>query len=171
MKAYTKDIVRSICKSRKQFLSIMMITALGICMLCGIKAACVDLRYSADVFFDEQNLYDISIISTLGLTQEDVDIVGEMEGVESAEGSYSESVFINLDRSTKEQVTVKTLSEKGINQPYLLEGRYPEKPTEILVTRKYIDESGKQIGDILFIQEDIKNTSEEDIIEEIWMLQ
>ena len=84
MKAYTKDIIRSISKGRKRFFAIMMITALGVCMLCGIKAACDDLRYSADVFFDEQNLYDISIVSTLGLTQEDIDIVSEMEGVEAA---------------------------------------------------------------------------------------
>ena len=73
MRAYRKDIIRSIIKGRKRFLAIMMITALGVCMLGGIKAACEDLRYSADVFFDQQNLYDISIVSTMGLTEEDIE--------------------------------------------------------------------------------------------------
>ena len=162
MRAYTKDIIRTISKGRKRFFAIMMITALGVCMLCGIKAACDDLRYSADVFFDEQNLYDISIISTLGLTQEDITAVREMEGIEAAEGAYSEDVFINLDRNTRKKATVKTLSQEGINLPYLLEGRIPEKPDEILVTKKYINESGKKVGDVLFFQEDIKETNSED---------
>ncbi len=155
MKAYTKDIIRTISKGRKRFFAIMLITALGVCMLGGIKAGCDDLRYSADVFFDEQNLYDISIVSTLGLTQEDIEIVCEMDGIEAAEGVYSEDVFINLDRNTRKQATVKTLSEEGINIPYLLEGRLPEKSNEILVMKKYVNESGKQVGDVLFIQEDI----------------
>ena len=54
MRAYRKDIIRSIIKGRKRFLAIMMITALGVCMLGGIKAACEDLRYTADIFFDQQ---------------------------------------------------------------------------------------------------------------------
>ena len=51
MKAYSKDIIRSIVKGRKRFLALMLITALGVCMFGGIKAGCDDLRYSADVFF------------------------------------------------------------------------------------------------------------------------
>ena len=69
MRAYGKDIIRSIIKGRKRFFALMMITPLGVCMLGGIKAGCDDLRYSADAFFDEQNLYDISIVSTLALTE------------------------------------------------------------------------------------------------------
>ena len=52
MRAYGKDIIRSIIKGRKRFFALMMITTLGVCMLGGIKAGCDDLRYSADVFFD-----------------------------------------------------------------------------------------------------------------------
>ena len=153
MRAYRKDIIRSIIKGRKRFFALMLITALGVCMFCGIKAGCDDLRYSADVFFDQQNLYDISIVSTMGLTESDIEAVSEMEGIEEIEGTYSEDVYTDIGEATRKQATVKALSEKGINMPYLVEGRLPVSDTEILVTAKYISESGKQIGDILGIEE------------------
>ena len=162
MKAYTKDIIRSIVKGRKRFFALMLITALGVCMFCGIKAGCDDLRYSADVFFDEQNLYDISIVSTLGLTDEDIEAIAGMEGVEAVEGTYTEDVYTDLKDGSRKQVTMKVLSEKGINMPYLLEGELPDKESEVLVTRKYMEESGRKIGDIISIKEDLSTEDEED---------
>lgn len=161
MKAYRKDIIRSIIKGRKRFFAIMMITALGVCMLGGIKAGCDDLRYSADVFFDEQNLYDISIVSTMGLTEADIEAIADMEGVVAVEGAYSEDVYTELSDGSGKQATVKMLTEEGINIPYLLEGEMPDSPTEILVTKKYVNESGKKIGDIVYIEEDSSTEEEE----------
>ena len=166
MRAYRKDIIRSIIKGRKRFFALMLITALGVCMFCGIKAGCDDLRYSADVFFDQQNLYDISIVSTMGLTESDIEAVSEMEGIEEIEGTYSEDVYTDIGEATRKQATVKALSEKGINMPYLVEGRLPVSDTEILVTAKYISESGKQIGDILGIEEIRSTDSDEERTEE-----
>ena len=166
MRAYTKDIIRSIVKGKKRFFALMLITALGVCMFCGIKAGCDDLRYSADVFFDEQNLYDISIVSTLGLTDDDIEAIAGMEGVEAVEGSYSEDVYTDLGEGVRKQATVKTLSEKGINVPYLLEGELPDRAAEILVTKKYIEESGKKVGDVLCIEEKIEVSEEDDDTDE-----
>ncbi len=154
MKAYTKDTFRTIKKGKKRFFAIMLITALGVCMLSALKASCEDLRYSADEFFDEQNLFDISVVSTLGLTDEDIEVLSKLEGVEAAEGAYSETVFTTVEDKTK-QASVCVLSEKGINKPYLVEGEMPDAADEILVTSKYISETGKQIGDLLEIEEDM----------------
>ena len=71
-KAATKDILRTIWKEKKSFLSIMMITVLGVTMMTGIEAGCRDLKLSADRFYDSQKLFDICIMSTLGLTEDDV---------------------------------------------------------------------------------------------------
>lgn len=79
--AYWKDIWRSISKGKKRFLSIAMIATLGVTMMCGLKASCDDLRYSADQFFDEQNLFDIRILSTLGLTDEDVKALESLDEI------------------------------------------------------------------------------------------
>lgn len=160
MRAYGKDIIRSIIKGRKRFFALMMITALGVCMLGGIKAGCDDLRYSADAFFDEQNLYDISIVSTLGLTEEDIDAASKLDGIEAVEGTYTEDVYTEFPDGSRKQATMKVLSEKGINVPYLLEGEVPDTAVEILVTEKYIHESGKQVGDVVYIKE--KNNTEDE---------
>ena len=161
MKAYTKDVIKTIIKGKKRFFAIMLIAALGVCMLAGLKAACDDLRYSADKFFDDQNLMDIMIVSTMGLTDIDVAILDKIGGVEDVEGAYSETVFTEHNGQTK-QATVNVLSQKGINVPYLLEGEMPLRADEILVTRDYISETGKQLGDTVVIEEDMDDEDEKD---------
>ena len=149
-KAYSKDIIETIKKGKKRFLSLMMITILGVGMFNGIRAACVDLRHSADAFLDEQRLFDISIVSTMGLTEEDVLALEPVEGVEAVEGSYSETVHvINGDKT--QNAEIKVLTAYGINVPFVLDGRLPESASEIAVTEKYITETGKNIGDIIKI--------------------
>ena len=76
-KAYKKDIWRAIWKGKKRFISILLITALGVMMFTGLGAACLDLRYSADAFLDAQRLSDICVVSTLGLTDEDVEALAK----------------------------------------------------------------------------------------------
>ena len=63
-------------------------------MFAGLSAGCRDLRASADDYYDRQNLYDIRIQSTLGLTNEDVKAVSQVKGVEKACGTYSETALV-----------------------------------------------------------------------------
>ena len=165
MKAYTKDVIKTIIKGKKRFFAIMLIAALGVCMLSCLKAACDDLRYSADKFFDEQNLMDIMIVSTMGLTDTDVSVLSNVGGIEAVEGAYSETVFTEHDGLTK-QATVNVLSQKGINVPYIVEGEMPLRADEILVTRDYISETGKQVGDTVVIIEDMDSEGETDSVPE-----
>lgn len=152
MKAYKKDIIRSIRKGRKRFLSIMIITILGVVMLTGLRAACVDLRQSADHFYDSQKLYDLSVMSSLGLTEDDVQAIRMVSGVDSAEGAYTQNAYTMSDHK-KQSVEIRTLSKQGMNEPYVMEGTLPVASNEIAVTRKYLNESGKSIGDTLSIEE------------------
>lgn len=160
MRAYRKDIHRSIKKGWKRFLSILVITALGVAMLTGLYAACLDMYDSADQFFDKQKLFDIRILSTLGLTQEDVDALAQVDGVEMAEGAYSETVHTDM-AGVRKSVEMAVLSAKGLNAPYLLAGTLPTEAGEIAVTQKYLEGSAKSIGDTLIIEEDIDNGNEE----------
>lgn len=154
-KAYHKDIWRSITKNRKRFFSIMIITALGVGMLTGLNAACLDMYYSADKYYDQQNLFDIRVLSTLGLTQEDVEALSSVDGVKAAEGGYLETVHTDVnDMQKSAEMTI--LSRQGLNMPYLLAGSLPTKKGEIAVTEKYLAESNKSIGEILTIEEDSK---------------
>ena len=71
--AFRTDIARTITGNLKRFISLFVITALGATMLVGLKAACDDLRFTADSYYDSQRLFDISIQSTLGLDEGDIE--------------------------------------------------------------------------------------------------
>ena len=146
--AFAKGILRTVRGSLKRFVALTTITALGVTMLVGLRAACVDLRNSADRFFDEQSLFDVRVQSTLGLTDEDVEALAALDGVETAEGGWSETVYTTVG-SASEKVDVKALSSSGLNEPLVLEGRLPEASGEVAVTQRYLKDSGLTIGDVV----------------------
>lgn len=162
-KALNKDILRTIWKEKKRFISIMMITTLGVTVMTGLAAGCRDLRMSADRFYDEQELFDISIQSTLGLTEEDIDALLALDGVEKAEGSFSEIVHTKKGDVNK-TAEVKVLKTDGLNVPYVVDGTLPQNADEIVVTKNYITETGKQIGDTVVIEEMMDDEDEEETV-------
>lgn len=151
MKASNKDIRRTIFRNKKRFCSILIITALGVMMLSGLKAACDDLRYSADQFYDEQQVFDIQIVSTMGLNEDDLAALRKANGIERAEGVYRETVYTSVNGSSQ-NADVQTLGGQ-LNMPYLLKGRLPENEKEIAVSKTYADDSGKTIGDTIRFHE------------------
>ena len=157
--AYKKDIWRSIWKGKKRFFSIMVITILGTTMFSGLKAACVDLRHSADIFFDRQRLFDLSIMSTLGLTDEDLKVIRALEDVECAEGVYSETVHA-IANGNDLSAALKTYYPGGINQPYVVEGHLPQEINEVAITEKFAKAAGVAVGDIIEVQEDLEEDEE-----------
>lgn len=151
MKASGKDMRRTIFRNKKRFCSILIITALGVMMLSGLKAACDDLRYSADQFYDEQQLFDIQVVSTMGLDEDDLATLRKADGIERSEGVYSETVYTSVNGSSQ-NTDVQTLGGQ-LNTPYLLKGRLPENEKEIAVSKTYADDSGKTIGDTIRFHE------------------
>lgn len=146
--AFATDVRRTITGNLKRFISIFIICALGAAMLVGLKAACDDLRLTADSYYDDQNLFDISVQSTLGLTQGDIDALADLDDVDVAEGSYAETAYTDVDGSS-EKVDLKALSAQGLNQPQVVEGELPRAADEVAVTAKYASAAGKGVGDTL----------------------
>ena len=146
--AFGLGILRTMRGSLKRFVALATICALGVTMICGLKVACIDLRVSADRFFDEQDLFDLRVQSTLGITDDDVAVLAALDGVEAAEGGWVETCYTAVG-SGSEKVDVKALSASGLNQPRLLEGHLPVTADQVAVTRRYLKESGKSVGDTL----------------------
>ena len=149
--AFRKDIARTVRNNLKRFISIMVITLLGVAMFCGLKASCSDLRAAADSFFDDQRLFDIQVLSTLGLTDADIAVLSQVEGVEVAEGGFQESAQITVN-GAHASVDVNALSA-AFNVPYVVEGELPQAAYEVAVTQAYLDDSGKKLGDTLALDE------------------
>lgn len=164
--AFATDVRRTITGNLKRFISLFIITALGATMLVGLKAACDALRMTADSYYDAQNLFDISIKSTLGLDEGDIEALSKLDGVDVAEGSFAETAYTEIDGAS-EKVDLKALSAKGLNEPQLVEGRLPRDTFELAVTQKYLDDSGKKIGDtVTFAGADEEPVDEDEADEE-----
>ena len=152
-KAYWQDIWRTIVKSKKRFISILIITMLGVTMLTGLRAGCVDLRNSADDFYDKQKLYDIQVVSTLGLEDEDISALSNIDEIDQIVGSYSETHILEV-QDKKQSIQLNAITKSGINEPYVLDGSLPQNTEEIAVSEKFLRNSGKKIGDIITFSDD-----------------
>ena len=144
--AFDIGVLRTVRGSLKRFVALATICALGVTMICGLKVACIDLRASADAFFDSQDLFDLRVQSTLGLTEDDVSALAAIDGVEAAEGGWVETCYTTVG-SSSEKVDVKALSPSGMNQPRVLDGHLPVTSDQVAVTRRFLDESGLALGD------------------------
>lgn len=143
------DTLREVHHTFPRFLSLLVLSALAVCFLAGLRATAPDMKLSADAYFDQQNLMDLHIASTLGLTQEDVDAIAEEEGVASVQGAYTIDALVPMDN---QEMVVKVLSYSGegdVNQPALVEGRLPEGEDECLVEPLFLELSGLSIGDTI----------------------
>lgn len=143
--AFVKDMVRMWLHAWKRFVSIAMITLLGVAVLTGIYAGCRDAFLATDRFFDTQGLHDIQVLSTAGLTDDDIAALRKVSGVAKVQGERSQTVTVDLNG--RKTVTMQEIGTNGIDQPYLQSGRMPEKSGEIAVTRKFIKDSGYKKGD------------------------
>ena len=143
--AFIKDMVRMWLHAWKRFISIALISLLGVAVLTGIYAGCRDAFLATDRFFDTQGLHDIQVLSTVGLTDDDIAALRKVSGVAKVQGERSQTVTVDLNG--KKTVTMQEIGTNGIDQPYLQSGRMPEKSGEIAVTRKFIKDSGYKKGD------------------------
>ena len=144
-KALRKDFYMEIRRSTGRFMSIFFIVAIGCAFFSGIRASEPDMRYSGDAYFDNRNMMDIEVISTLGLTDDDLQAIEDVDGIEDAEGGYSVDV---LSSEGDNQIAVHVMSLlPSMNQVQLEDGRLPEAEDECAVDVDYLNESSLKIGD------------------------
>ncbi len=145
MKAFRKDFFREILKNKGRFLSVFFISLLGAAFFSGIRSAEGDMKTSADAYYDQTNYMDLRVLGTLGLTDADVEDIEKVKGVAQVTGGHTLEV---LHKEGEKEQAVKLIALKdGVNEPQILEGRLPQKMDEILVDQKFLDGTGKKIGD------------------------
>lgn len=129
---YTKHKLRSVRSSMSRFFAIFGIVALGAGFLSGLMAATPDMRQSVDAYYDKYDLMDIRVVSTLGLTDDDVRAVKGADGVLAVEPAYSKDVLAGAPRDP--EIPTRFMSLPGsMNRLELREGRLPEKAGECVI--------------------------------------
>ena len=157
-KALLKDCFKEIIKGFKRFLSILLIVLLGVGFFAGIKATSPDMKLTLDSYFDDKNVFDVQIISTLGLTSSDIDELKKLELIENAEGTYQTDSIVTVG---DEQFVVKIESiTNDINELELTNGRLPENSNECVVEESFLLDTEYKLGD--FIKIDVDNITDDD---------
>ena len=169
-KAFHKEILRSITQSAGRFAAIAIISLLGAGVYAGLRMSAPDMRIAGDEFYDGTNLYDISVMSTLGLDDNNLKLLGSVDGVTevmpayradvmmtSGSSSYAtcvESLPIDSARASDTSDGVHALSDDAayLNRPILLEGAWPANASECVVFAGAATEMGIGIGDTLTIE-------------------
>lgn len=148
--AFVKDFFMEIRKSLGRFLSIFFIVALGVSLFVGIRATEPDMRLSGDAYVDENKLMDIKVVSTYGLTTEDVDVIERLPAIEKAQGAYSVDALCKVkdDRAVLHVMSYT----KDMNLITIQKGRFPNGINECLVDQDFLKASGYKIGDTIKLE-------------------
>lgn len=99
-KSLLKDSVRQIKNTFKRFLSIVAIVLLGVGFFAGITATSPDMKDTIDTYFDDEDVMDIEVISTLGLTDEDIETLKQVDGTKEVVGTYSIDATLAMIRKS-----------------------------------------------------------------------
>ena len=166
--ALIKDTLREIKESFGRFFSIMMIVAIGVAFFAGVKASVPDMKYTADAYYDDYHLMDIRVLSSFGLTEDDVDAIKSIDGIEGVFPTYTKDVVTHLGTTQlvlKIHALPQDRSEDNlnyINRPKLIEGRLPENSGECVIERGELHNLALNIGDKITLEsgtsEDLSNT-------------
>ena len=146
--AMRKDFWREIKHTRSRFFSIMILVALSVAFLSGLKATAPDMKRTGDDYLDSLHLADIQVLSTLGLTDDDITSLRAQDKVEDAEGEYVIDAFASSD-SLDAVVKVLSLTGRGINEVLLRDGRMPERADECVVEENMLSLMSISIGDTI----------------------
>ena len=146
--AMQKDFWREIQHTRSRFFSIMILVALSVAFLSGLKATAPDMKKTGDDYLDSLHLADIQVLSTLGLTDDDITSLRAQDKVEDAEGEYVIDAFASSD-SLDAVVKVLSLTGRGINEVLLRDGRMPERADECVVEENMLSLMSISIGDTI----------------------
>ena len=153
--AMQKDFWREVGHTKSRFFSIMILVALSVAFLSGLKATAPDMKHTGDDYLDSLHLADFQVLSTLGLTDEDIDALKEQENIENAEGEYVLDAFAAAGGS-ETVVKILSLSEQGISDVLLREGRMPARADECVVEEGMLSLLDIAIGDTITLTPDSK---------------
>ncbi len=140
-KSYRKNILREMKSSISRMVSLFGIVALGVMMLTGLACIAPNMRSAAQQYYVQQNVFDIRVLSTLGLSAEDIRAIAAVDGVEAVMPVKYQDVEAHW--TGDEQTTVARLQElpadpqadtpENMDRLVLLSGRMPAAPGECVV--------------------------------------
>lgn len=153
--------MKEIKNTYKRFISILLMAFLGVGFFAGIRATSPDMVDTIDQYYKDNQVYDIQILSTLGLTKNDVETIKKINNIETIAGTYEIDGRIEIENR---EVITKIMCIEELNQPILLQGELPRNQDECVVEESFLNANHKEIGDVIEVE--VENTKN-DVGEEI----
>lgn len=122
---------REIRSSLGRYLAIFAIIALGAGLFVGLRLSRPDFLETYNNYTNKTNFYDFRLVSTLGLTDDDLAEVKKLDGVKLAEGAVGADFLFNTADEDNLIMMAQSIPE-NVNQIKLKAGRMPEKANECL---------------------------------------
>ena len=118
-RSYRKNTLRTFKNTLSRFAAVFAIVALGVGFLAGLSGTPIDMKESMERYMDDADFYDLRVVSTLGLTDEDVAALGQVDGVREVQPGYSADLLVEADcpRRTTTRSTVCALWMAACPQP------------------------------------------------------
>lgn len=148
-KTWFKNLFRDIKHTFSRFLSILIITAVGVAFYSGVRAASPDMQQYGDNYFKNKNFMDFKLVSTMGITKEDIAELKKQKNVKMAEGGYAfdavvsgHSLVVNVDSQP---------NKNGINDIQIVKGRRALNNNEVVVEENLFQKNKLKIGKQIYL--------------------
>ena len=135
-----KNTIRKLKHSFGRYFSLLIIVLIGIGFYAGIQSSVPSIKTLQNDYYNETNLMDLTVRSTLGLTENDLNVLKKLSSVKKAEGSFTTTVLTGEDAIKVHAIT------KNVNKYKLEKGRIPQNENECLA-----DSSFYKVGDTIEI--------------------
>lgn len=145
-----KLCIREIKASFGRYMAIFAIIALGAGFFMGLRMSRPDFIETYDRYTQRYDFFDYRLVSTLGLTDDDLELLKEMDFVKDAEGAKAADFMV---RSGDDNIIIIAHAiPQRINKIDLIAGRMPEKPNECLADPEMYTED--DIGTTIKLSDD-----------------
>ena len=144
-----KHIFMKIKDNYKRFLSLICMAFLGVGFYAGIQSSSPDMLKTLDNFYDENNVYDISVISNVGLTEDDLLKLSKIKNVELAINIQEKDTYLEIEENNYVVKLIEYNSQ--MNNVYIKEGRLPKNSNEVSVDNSLLENNNLKLGDYITI--------------------
>ncbi len=143
-----KKLFRTLWQYKAQFISMVIMVALGIGVFLGFNVEWYSLEVNTSEIYNATGFADFRIYSDKGFSPEDLEAVKSIDGVEDATRFLSMNVAVKDDTDTLALTVSENMDVSGI---LLLEGEpySPEDPDGFWLSDSYAAANGISIGDPL----------------------
>lgn len=144
-----KHIFMKIKDNYKRFLSLICMAFLGVGFYAGIQSSSPDMLKTLDNFYDENNVYDISVISNVGLTEDDLLKLSKIKNVELAINIQEKDSYLEIEENNYVVKLIEYNSQ--MNNVYIKDGRLPKNNNEVSVDNALLENNNLKLGDNITI--------------------